>query len=180
MDSTCLTVSTPVSRERRRIDERLGSAVPLDGRRADRDVYSVAHQRRGPPRGVLLSRRHEHRSLCLARALLESNRGRRIGFVTGLTKYLYEQSYAPQFAIFAKGEEAEKLIVVAYGDGTLDTVYRARALFATLTALSRLTPLFREFGVEELFTFFDLAKLLGFTQITVSDGKEFTHQITIR
>lgn len=115
-----------------------------------------------------------------ARALLESNRGRRIGFVTGLTKYLYEQSYAPQFAIFAKGEEAEKLIVVAYGDGTLDTVYRARALFATLTALSRLTPLFREFGVEELFTFFDLAKLLGFTQITVSDGKEFTHQITIR
>ncbi|MBV8536888.1 MAG: molybdopterin-guanine dinucleotide biosynthesis protein A, partial [Alphaproteobacteria bacterium] len=51
---------------------------------------------------------------------------------------------------------------------------------ATLTSLSRLTPLFQELQVEELFTFFDLAKLLGFTTITVSDGRKFTHQITIK
>lgn len=110
----------------------------------------------------------------------DSSRSRRIGFVTGLTKFIYDQPYPPQFAIFAKGDDAEKLIVVATGDGQFNTIYRARALFASLTALARLSPLFREFAVEEYFTFFDLAKLLGFTQITVSDGDTFAHRIEIR
>ncbi|HJS33602.1 MAG TPA: molybdopterin-guanine dinucleotide biosynthesis protein A [Alphaproteobacteria bacterium] len=115
-----------------------------------------------------------------AAKLEDSSRSRRIGFVTGLTKFIYDQPYPPQFAIFAKGEDAEKLIVVATGDGQFNTIYRARALFASLTALARLSPLFREFAVEEYFTFFDLAKLLGFTQITVSDGDTFAHRIEIR
>ena len=118
--------------------------------------------------------------LSRAAKLDDSNRSRRIGFVIGLTKFIYEQPYPPQFAIFAKGDEAEKLIVVATGDGQFNTIYRARALFASLTALARMSPLFREFAVEEYFTFFDLAKLLGFTQITVSDGDTFAHRIEIR
>ena len=112
--------------------------------------------------------------------LEDSNRSRRIGFVTGLTKFIYDQPYPPQFAIFAKGDDAEKLIVVATGDGQFNTIYRARALFASLTALARLSPLFRDTAVEEYFTFFDLAKLLGFTQITVSDGDTFAHRIELR
>lgn len=112
--------------------------------------------------------------------LEDSNRSRRIGFVTGLTKFIYDQPYPPQFAIFAKGDDAEKLIVIATGDGQFNTIYRARALFASLTALARLSPLFRDTAVEEYFTFFDLAKLLGFTQITVSDGDTFAHRIELR
>lgn len=115
-----------------------------------------------------------------ARTFQDSTRSRRLGFVSGLTQQLAELPYAPSYAIFAKGEDATRLIVVAYGDGQINTVYRARALFASLTAVARLTPLFQELQVEELFTFFDLCKLLGFTTITVSDGEKFAHQIVVK
>ncbi len=117
-----------------------------------------------------------------ARALTlpDSDRSRRIGFVILMTQQLLSQPYPPDFAIFAKGEEAEKLIIVGLQDGRLDTIYRARALFATLTAVARDSELFRDYKVEDLFTFFDLCKLLGFTQITISDGRDFAHQVTIK
>jgi hypothetical protein len=115
-----------------------------------------------------------------AKTLQDSTRTRRLGFVSGLTQQLANMPYAPTYAIFAKGEDATRLLIVAYGDGTIDTVYRARALFATLTGLARLTPLFQELQVEELFTFFDLCKLLGFQTITVSDGRKFTHQVVVK
>jgi hypothetical protein len=82
--------------------------------------------------------------------------------------------------MFAKGEEAEKFILVGFENSGINTIYRARALFAAMTNLARLTPLFQELQVDDLFTFFDLLKLMGFTQITVSDGDKFTHQITLR
>lgn len=115
-----------------------------------------------------------------ARVMDDSDRGRRIAFVSGLTQQLSDLPYAPTYAVFAKGGEADRLIVVAYGDGQLNTLYRARALFASLTALARLTPLFRELQVEDIFTFFDLCKLLGFRSITISDGDKFAHQIALK
>jgi hypothetical protein len=115
-----------------------------------------------------------------ARVMDDSDRARRIGFVSGLTQQLADMPYAPTYAVFAKGGEADRLIIVAYGEGQLNTLYRARALFASLTSLSRLTTLFRELQVEELFTFFDLCKLLGFRTITISDGDKFAHQVTLR
>ena len=115
-----------------------------------------------------------------AKVLKDSTRARRLGFVSAVTQQLAEQPYAPTYAMFAKGSDAKRLIIVAYGEGQLNTVYRARALFAALTGLARLTPLFQELQVEEVFTFFDLCKLLGFRTITVSDGDKFAHQITIK
>lgn len=115
-----------------------------------------------------------------ARVMDDSDRPRRLGFVSGLTQQLADMPYAPTYAIFAKGGEADRLIIVAYGEGQLNTIYRARALFASLTSLSRLTTLFRELEVEEIFTFFDLCKLLGFRTITISDGSQFAHQVTLR
>ena len=53
------------------------------------------------------------------------------------------------------------------------------ALLALLTAVARATPLFAQLGGEESFTFFDLLKILGFTQLTISDGETFAHQVTI-
>ena len=112
-----------------------------------------------------------------ARTLPEASRSLRIRFVTGVTQQLQARPFPPTAAMFAKGAEAEKLIIVALEDGRIDTIYRARALFANLTAVSRTTPVFRDYGVEELFTFFDFAKMLGFTQITISNGRDFTHQV---
>ncbi len=114
-----------------------------------------------------------------SQSLPEADRALRVGFVTGVTTEMARLAYAPSYAIFAKGSEAEKLIIVALADGPLDTLYRARGLLANLTAMSRLMPIFKEYGVQDSFTFFDLAKMLGFKQITVSDGRSYAHQIII-
>ena len=70
-------------------------------------------------------------------------------------------------------------IFVALVDGRIDTLYRARAIFANMTAAARRLPAFAEMGVQDLFTFFDLLKLLGFTQITITNGRDFAHRVTI-
>lgn len=114
-----------------------------------------------------------------AQTLQEADRAVRIGFATGLTNRLMARPYAPSLTIFAKGEQAEKLILVALEDGRIDTIYRARAVFAEMTSIARVMPLFAEYGVQDIFTFFDLAKMLGFKQITITNGRDFAHQVLI-
>ena len=115
-----------------------------------------------------------------AYTLTEATRKARIAFVTGITNEQNKAPYPPQAAIFAKGVEAEKLIIVALEDGRIDTVFRARAIFAQMTAVARLLPVFSQLGVEDYYTFFDLAKMMGFEQITISNGREFAHQVVIQ
>lgn len=103
----------------------------------------------------------------------------RLGFVTGITKQQIEANYSPRFAMFAKGDDAQKMIVVGLDGVTLETLYRGRALLAQLTAQARLSPLFGQLGVQDHYTFFDLAKLLGFELVTISDGATWAHQIVI-
>jgi len=112
--------------------------------------------------------------------LKDASRDRRLAFITGLTRQLLNNPYPPQFAIFAKGDDAQKLIITGLYDGGLNSRYRMRALFAMLTATARLTKFFNEYGVAEYFTFFDLCKLLGFEQITFTDGHDFAHQVLLR
>jgi hypothetical protein len=112
-------------------------------------------------------------------ALPDNSRERRIGFITGMTQQLLGGKYAPSYAIFAKGDEAEKLIIVGLVDGELNTIYRMRALLANLTAISRATAFFRENTLPEYATFFDLLKLLGFKQLTITDGVSLSHQVLI-
>lgn len=109
-----------------------------------------------------------------------SDRTRRIGFVTVMTNEMLQNAYPPQFAIFAKGAQAEKLIITALHANSYNTLYRARALFAMMTALARDTRLFREQPNADQYTFFDLAHLLGFEQITFTDGDTFAHRIELR
>lgn len=115
-----------------------------------------------------------------AQKLAGVGRSQRIGFVTGITNEKLKSPYPPEAAIFAKGEQAEKLIIIALQDERIDTLFRARAIFANLTASARVLPVFQEFGVQDWFTFFDLAKMLGFEQITISNGREFSHQVLIQ
>lgn len=115
-----------------------------------------------------------------AKVLVEANRNMRIGFIVAQTLGQRDAGYPPRFAIFAKGDEAEKLIIIGMGGGSFTTLYRARAVLAQLTAISRNTELFRELAVEDFFTFFDLARMLGFKQITVSDGKSYAHRVNLK
>lgn len=111
--------------------------------------------------------------------LPDSDRVRRQAFVIGLTKQLVGAQYAPGYAIFAKGDGSDKLIIVALADGQLNTIYRARALLATFTAVARSTSFFQQNTQPDEATFLDLLKLLGFKQVTISDGRAFAHQVII-
>lgn len=108
-----------------------------------------------------------------------TNAKRRIGFVTNLTGNLLDKPYPPPFALFAKGARGEKMLIVALEDGTLDTLYRARAQLANLTSIARSMPIFRQIGATEL-NFFDLLKMLGFELVTISDGDAFAHQVEVK
>lgn len=110
----------------------------------------------------------------------DAQRLTRLGFVTAITKVQMDRPYPPRFAMFAKGDQAQKLIIVGLGSDSFKTLYQARAFFAQLTAMSRLTPLFTKAGLQDKFTFFDLANFLGFKNITVSDGANWAHQIEIK
>lgn len=114
------------------------------------------------------------------RSMPKANRLTRVGFVTGMTARQSERPFPPQTAMFAKGDKAEKMIIIGLTEGRMETLYRARGELAILTALARLTPAFRDFKLEGVLTFFDLLKMLGFKQLTISDGRTFSHQIVIK
>lgn len=104
----------------------------------------------------------------------------RIGFTVGLNARQMKRSYPPTYHLFAKGAHSQKMIIIATGPGHYDTLYRMRGLLAAMTADARTSPLFRELSAPENINFFDLAKMTGFEQITVSDGDTFSHRINLR
>jgi hypothetical protein len=115
-----------------------------------------------------------------ARVMVDADRSRRLQFTQAMTLGQLERPYPPPFAIFAKGDEAEKLIIVSMSAGYADTLFRMRGFLALLTHVARATPLFTAFKVEEIFTFLDLLKMLGFQQLTVTDGDRYAHQILLQ
>jgi hypothetical protein len=115
-----------------------------------------------------------------ATTLPGADRRCRIGFVVTLVNAMMTKPFPPGAAFFAKRDDAEMLIIVSNRTGQLDTIYRVRALLATLTSSARATPIFTDFNVEDFFTFLDLAVMLGFKQITVSDDEAFSHQILLK
>lgn len=114
-----------------------------------------------------------------AQTMPDASRETRLGFIIAHTAEQAGRHYAPRYALFAKGADAEKLIIIGLHDDSFASLYRARGVLAQMTARARASSLFRNLAVEDYFTFFDLAKMLGFTQITVSDGESYTHQIAI-
>ena len=115
-----------------------------------------------------------------AQTLAESNRARRLEFVTILAVQQMSAPYPAGLAVFAKGDDAEKLIIVALRDGIFDTIYRMRGVLAMMTASARTSELFQTYKVEDIFTFFDLLKLLGFEKVTLSNGRDFSHVVYIQ
>jgi hypothetical protein len=112
-----------------------------------------------------------------AKVLPEADRALRVAFITDLTRKQFAGPYPPQYAIFAKGEGAEKLIIVALEDDVFRTLFRARGVLAQLTAHARATDFFKTNAVDDYFTFFDLCRLLGFEQLTISDGQTWSHRV---
>ena len=115
-----------------------------------------------------------------SRRMQGTTRRTRIGFVVSIVDQMAKRPYPPTVSVFVKGDKAQKLIIVANEDSRLNTIFRVRAYLATLTSIARTLPVFTELKVEDMFTFLDLLKMLGFTQVTLSDGDIFSHQILIK
>ncbi|MEM9146041.1 MAG: hypothetical protein AAGC57_07555 [Pseudomonadota bacterium] len=116
----------------------------------------------------------------LSRGGPQASRAVRVTFVTQVTKAQLAADDAPRFAIFAKGAEAEHMILVALDDEVFRTIFRARAVLAQLTANARGTDFFVNNGIETTATWFDLAKLLGFKDLVISDGASWSHRVVFR
>ena len=106
------------------------------------------------------------------------NRIRRLVFVTAISNKLWSGGYPPPYVMFSKGATGEKLIIVGMGN-YFSTLFQARALLAILSAQARTAKMFREFNIDGRLTFYDLAYMMGFEQITISDGRTFAHQIKL-
>jgi hypothetical protein len=106
-----------------------------------------------------------------------ADRAVRVAFITQVTKAQLAAPESPRFAIFAKGGEAEHMIIVALDDEVFRTLYRARAVLAQLTANARGTEFFVQNEIASRATWFDLAKMLGFEDLVVSDGATWSHRV---
>ena len=109
-----------------------------------------------------------------------AERAQRVQFATVVSQGTIQSAYRVPYAVFVKGEKADKMIIVGLQPGEMSTIYRARAVLANMTTMSRLSPFFQERTIAEDANFFDLLKLLGFQQITISDGDKLTHQVNIK
>jgi hypothetical protein len=115
-----------------------------------------------------------------AQRLPQASRQLRIAFVTGISADQGKKAYPAQVVAFTKGGEDDSLIFTALYDGQMETAYRTRAFFAQLTAVARLLPAFQnQPALEQDYTFFDLAYMMGFTSITATDGKSFTYRVVL-
>jgi hypothetical protein len=106
-----------------------------------------------------------------------AGRAVRVGFATQITKAQLAARDSPRFVIFAKGDDAQHMIVVALDDQVFKTIYRARAVLAQLTSNARGTDFFIQNGIQTHATWFDLAKMLGFKDLVISDGVGWSHRV---
>ncbi|MEM7670833.1 MAG: hypothetical protein AAF317_17175 [Pseudomonadota bacterium] len=109
-----------------------------------------------------------------------TNRSIRVAFMTEITKAQLAAPETPRFAVFAKGSDAEHMIIIALDDEVFKTLFRARAVLAQLTSNARGTDFFIKAGIAAQATWFDLAKLLGFEDIVISDGNLWSHKIVLK
>lgn len=106
-----------------------------------------------------------------------SNQNIRVAFVTTITKAQLEAPETPRFVLFAKGEGARRLIMVALDDEVFKTLFRARAVLAQLTSNLRGTEFFEQQGLSTAGTFYDMLQILDFESLTISDGETWSHRV---
>ena len=109
-----------------------------------------------------------------------AERPQRVQFVTVVSQGTIQSAYRVPYSVFVKGDKAEKLIIVGLQPGEMASIYRVRAILANMTTMSRLSPFFQERTVAEDANFYDLLKMLGFTQLTVTDGEKLSYQVNIK
>lgn len=104
----------------------------------------------------------------------------RVGLLVGLNEKQYRRAFAPGYHMYGKGEYSEKLIIVAVEMDRYQTLYQLRALLASMSSMARTSPLFAQTGSVENLNFLDLLKVAGFSQLTLTNGIDLSHRISIK
>jgi hypothetical protein len=100
----------------------------------------------------------------------------RVGLITQITRIQLTAPDNPRFVIFAKGDKAQHMIIVALDDEVFKTIYRARAVLAQLTSSVRGADFFTN-DIQDYATWFDLTQMLGFEDLVISDGASWSHRV---
>jgi len=104
----------------------------------------------------------------------------RVDFVNTITGAQLADEATPRFVFFAKGSDANELILVALDDEVFATLFRARAVLAQLTVNVRRGSFFAAEDLQFVATFFDLLQLLEFESLVISDGKTWAHRVEFK
>lgn len=73
------------------------------------------------------------------------------------------------------GEKREVLVLMVPGGEQGLTPYIARALLARTTSIIRFAPLVSEMGMSDQLDVYDVAAVLGFKQVVVTDGRDVAY-----
>jgi hypothetical protein len=106
----------------------------------------------------------------------QPGRAVRVGLMTQITKSQLAAPDSPRFVVFAKGNMAQNMIIIALDDDVFKTLYRARAVMAQLTSSVRGAEFFAN-NIQDYATWFDLANMLGFEDLVISDGETWSHRV---
>ncbi len=108
----------------------------------------------------------------------DPGRSVRVDFVTTLTAAQLAAPESPRFVFFAKGSDADRLILIALDDQIFSTLYRGRAVMAQMTSNIRNGGFFTQDNLQYVATFYDMLHLLGFQSLVISDGANWSHRVT--
>ena len=76
----------------------------------------------------------------------------------------------------AVGADSATLVIMNIDTPEGITPYIARAMLARMTSVVRFLPEISELGLSAEFDIYNMAAVLGFNRIVVTDGREFSHE----
>lgn len=80
----------------------------------------------------------------------------------------------------AVGADKQTLVFLYIGAEGPMTPYLARGILARLTSITRAAPAIAEMGLSSEFDVYNMAAVLGFSRVIVTDGRDFAHQANLR
>lgn len=78
------------------------------------------------------------------------------------------------------GADRQTLVLMHLGAEGPTTPYMARAILARLTSILRFAPAVTEMGLSSEFDVYNMAAVLGFQRIIVTDGRSFAHDVSLK
>lgn len=79
----------------------------------------------------------------------------------------------------AVGTENQTLLFMPLGRDGTPTPYIAKAMLARMTSVLRVAPAIMEMGVSQEMDVYNMAAILGFERIIVTDGRGFAYQANV-